>query len=562
MFTITKKLYSGFFAVLVLMAAVIILGYSQISSLNSSYKDLFDRRAKIVMLVKDEVISLKERQVLGRGYLLTGNEDQLKKYKIAQDEFNRISNQLDHLLYLKKGKALHKEIKQQSRTYDELMAKAFDYKKRNMLEVSSSIITVQTPPVVNKLKNTTDEFIAFQNKLMDDQQKAAANKVTAIHFWMVIIGLLSIAVSAGVAYYISRIISRPVKQMADAAEKIANGDLTVEAIQIRNHDEIGTLAAAFNKMADNLRQLLRHVASTSEQVAASSEELTASAEQTSKATEQVTLSIQEMAIGADKQGQSMTESSNAVRELSIGIQQIAANAQNVSDHVIETSATANHGGEAVDQAINHMSEINGSVQQLSGVIKDLGEHSAEIGQIVEVISGIASQTNLLALNAAIEAARAGENGRGFAVVADEVRKLAEQSADSAHQISDLIQMIQQETEKAVHSMTTTTAKVADGIQVVDNTKESFKRIEAAVGNVAAQIEEVSSAVQQMAAGTEQVVGSFETISQIAEDSASTSQTVSAAAEEQLASMEEITASANSLSQMAEELQTLVGQFKI
>lgn len=562
MFTITKKLYSGFLSVLVLMILMLILGYTQISSVNSSYKLMMNDRVKKVLLAKELVNSLKEREIAGRGYLLSGNESELKQLKATQKDFDGISKQLEKMIVTKKSKTLQKKLEKLSQTYDGLMDKAFKYKESDMTDIATNIITVQIPPVVSQLKTTSDQFIANQNQAMVQSQKDTEAKVGSIQTLMLIIGILALIVGFGVAYYISRIISKPVKQMADTAEKIAAGDLSVDQIQINNHDEIGSLAAAFNKMAENLRQLLRHLATTSEQVAASSEELSASAEQTSRATEHVTLSLQEIAIGSEKQGQSMSESSNAVQELSIGIQQIAANAQNVSSHVTDTSNAAAEGGEAVDHAIEQMAEINDSVLKLSNVIKGLGERSQEIGQIVEVIGGIASQTNLLALNAAIEAARAGENGRGFAVVADEVRKLAEQSADSAQQISDLIQIIQRETENAVQSMNATTKRVEDGMHVVDNTKESFKHIETAVESVSSQIEEVSSAAQQMAAGTEQVVGSFKTISRIAEESVSSSQTVSAAAEEQLASMEEITASANSLSQMAEELQALIARFKV
>jgi methyl-accepting chemotaxis protein len=112
--------------------------------------------------------------------------------------------------------------------------------------------------------------------------------------------------------------------------------------------------------------------------------------------------------------------------------------------------------------------IHDTVQDLSKVIRGLGERSKEIGEIVAVITKISSQTNLLALNAAIEAARAGEHGRGFAVVADEVRKLAEQSAQSAQQISELITHIQKETLNAVQSMDQATKEVQSGLDVVDS----------------------------------------------------------------------------------------------
>lgn len=161
-----------------------------------------------------------------------------------------------------------------------------------------------------------------------------------------------------------------------------------------------------------------------------------------------------------------------------------------------------------------------------------------------------------------EAARAGENGRGFSVVADEVRKLAEQSAVSAQQISSLITGIQVDTSTAIQSMAAATNEVVAGIDVINVAGDSFAQIEGSVAKVNSQIHEVSSAVQQMAAGTEQMVQSMNHITEIGEKTSASSQEVSAATEEQLATMEEITSSALSLSKMAEDLQDLIGKFKV
>ena len=521
-----------------------------------------DDRVKKVVLAKDLVASMNSRMSAGTGYLVTGEDGEIQNYKNSQEAFYKTSESIESLIHSSKGKELHSEIYRLSQKYDALMSKAFDFKMENKTREYTKIIAQQIMPVVNELTQKTDEFIDMQNNEMKKEQLATKGKVATIQLLMILIGIGATLLSFGVALYISKIISGPVTKMAAAASKIAAGDLSVEKIEVKNKDEIRDLADSFNTMAENLRQLIRQVSSASEQVAASSEELTASADQTSKATEQVTLSLQEVAVGADKQVRSIEESSKAIHEMSVGVQQIASNAQSVTDHMNETSKAATEGGVAVKQAAQQMIEINDTVFELNGVIKGLGERSAAIGQIVEVITGIASQTNLLALNAAIEAARAGESGKGFAVVADEVRKLAEQSASSAQQISKLIQMIQAETTKAVQSMTITTQKVEKGIDVVDHTGQSFKQIQSSVQMVAAQIEEVSSASQQMASGTEQIVSSIQMISRIAEESASASQLVSASSEEQLASMEEISASASSLSTMAEELQGMVSKFKI
>ncbi|WP_018130546.1 methyl-accepting chemotaxis protein [Effusibacillus pohliae] len=378
---------------------------------------------------------------------------------------------------------------------------------------------------------------------------------------MLLVVAISTLIGALLVYLIIRSVTQPLKKLIEASDRISQGDLT-RRIEVRSKDELGQLGESFNKMADSLRSVLTEVGETAIQLAASSEELTASAEQTSKATEQIASTIQEVALGTEQQVHHVKESAKAVNEMSAGVRQIATNAQNVSATAMRASEISAEGGQAIQTAVRQMNSIHLTVNGLAQSVKELGNRSQEIGKIVEVITGIAEQTNLLALNAAIEAARAGEHGRGFAVVADEVRKLAEQSAQSAQQIGELIQTIQAETDKAVQSMETATQAVAAGIGVVDQAGRSFDEIQRAVNEVAEQIQEGSAAAQQISAGTGQVVQAIETISEVTETTAAGTQNVSAAAEEQLASMQEITASAATLAKMAEELQSLVQTFKV
>ncbi|WP_284199240.1 methyl-accepting chemotaxis protein [Alicyclobacillus sacchari] len=211
--------------------------------------------------------------------------------------------------------------------------------------------------------------------------------------------------------------------------------------------------------------------------------------------------------------------------------------------------------------MEQMASIQQSVASLADVVQGLGERSAEIGAIVDVMTRIARQTHLLSLNAAIEAARAGESGRGFAVVADEVRKLAEQSADQATQIAGLIESIQSETNVVVASMAASTEEVAAGMDIVRSTERSFADIEASVHNVTDHISEVSGFMDRISSGTQQLQDGIKELTRVSSMTNAGMQTVAASTEEQLASMEEITASSTTLTQMAERLQSLVGTFR-
>ncbi|MGD8191297.1 methyl-accepting chemotaxis protein [Brevibacillus ginsengisoli] len=373
-----------------------------------------------------------------------------------------------------------------------------------------------------------------------------------------IVGILIIGI---VISFYSRYLTNQIKTVNELSLAMAQGDFT-QTLTVRSADEFGQMAQNFNQMAFNVKALLSQIAASSHHVAATSEQLTASAEETSKATEQIANSIQEVAVGSDNQVRSVEQSTKAIVEMTSGIDQIAQNAQHVTETAQQALYMAEGGNQSIQTAMTQMNSISDHIGELSEIVQGLGTHSQQIGQILEVISGIADQTNLLALNAAIEAARAGEHGRGFAVVADEVRKLAEQSSQSAQKISHLITSIQVETTKAVDAMATSTKEVTSGIDIVNNAGESFQLIQDYVNQVAQRIAEVSDSARALSSHTQQVVESTNYIAQVADDTAAGTQNVSAASEEQLASMEEITSSAASLSHMAEELHGLISKFKV
>jgi methyl-accepting chemotaxis protein len=209
-----------------------------------------------------------------------------------------------------------------------------------------------------------------------------------------------------------------------------------------------------------------------------------------------------------------------------------------------------------------MQAVQESSTEVTGAIRELAVRSGEIVGIVETISGIAAQTNLLALNAAIEAARAGEQGRGFAVVADEVRQLAEGSRSAAQSIAVLISQIQAETSRVVEVVEAGAERTAAGTDIVEQTREAFSRIEAAVTDVTTRIEEISGAAVQISQGTAQIQSDVIEVAAVAEQSSAAAQQVSASTQETTASTQEIAASAQELAHTAERLNQLVGSFRL
>lgn len=393
--------------------------------------------------------------------------------------------------------------------------------------------------------------------MMDFNQ--GANQV--LYLLLITLGT-SLLIGAILVWLVVKRITNPIIWMANQVEKVTEGDLTVETINVKTKDEIGQLAQGFNTMMNHLRHLIDQVSNTAVQVASSSEELNAGAEQTSKATAQISSTMQELAVGSESQANSVDESFKVINEISEGIRQILARSQNASTTFTCAINRAVEGNQAIQTAIQQMNSINHTVSGLSIEVKGLGEHSQEIGKIVEVITGIAAQTHLLALNAAIEAARAGEQGRGFSVVANEVHKLAKQTAESAEEIAHLISTIQIKTNNVVQSMEITAKEVIEGISVVNTASQSFEQIQHSVNEASTQIKEVSVKVEQISVGTEWVVNSIQPVAEIAAQATLGTQQVASAVEEQLASMEEISLSASLLSKMSEELKLQIWRFKV
>jgi methyl-accepting chemotaxis protein len=379
---------------------------------------------------------------------------------------------------------------------------------------------------------------------------------------MIIICFVCLIIAAVAIVIIAKRFAKPISLIRDECLLLAQGDLRECEAKIYSEDEIGQLSKGFGEMRKHLRELVTKVHSQSEQLAAASEELTASAEESAQAANQVAESISEVANGAEKQVNAIDETSAVVDQMSTGIQQVAVNSNLVAGKSSQAAEMANEGSKSVEKAISQMTQIEQTVNNSAQVVVNLGERSKEIGQIVDIISGIAGQTNLLALNAAIEAARAGEQGLGFAVVADEVRKLAEQSQDAAKQIAVLITEIKGDTDKAISAMSQGTHEVEVGTEVVTIAGRAFGEIAVLVTEVFNQVKEISTAIQQMASGSQQIVSSVKEIDGHSKNAARDAQTVSAATEEQSASMEEIAASSQSLAKLAQDLQEAVSKFRV
>lgn len=360
---------------------------------------------------------------------------------------------------------------------------------------------------------------------------------------------------------------RPLNQIKQTAENVADGDLLkaseeIENLPIDRKDEVGELSLGFKNMIQQLESIIRGVSNNSEHVAASAEELSANAEQSLETNKQIEQAVQEVAAGSNNQLSSSEESSLGMEEIAKGVQNIADSASSVADNSSQALTEAEQGKQAIDKVLTQMESIGNSTDNIAHIIDRLEGHSQGIVQILDVITDIAEQTNLLALNAAIEAARAGEYGQGFAVVSEEIRQLADQSKHSAEQIAELINNIHSDTNHAVEAMESGREETKSGLIIAKEADQAFEQILRGIKQVADQIMEVSASSQEMSASSEQVTALIEEMANVAKLAADNSENVAAITKGQLESMGEISDASNDLSQIAQELQDTVRQFKL
>ena len=286
-----------------------------------------------------------------------------------------------------------------------------------------------------------------------------------------------------------------IMRLLDEMSSLADGDLTVKATV--TDDMTGAIADAVNFAVEQLRELVTGINITAQTVSESAQE---TMDTTSK-----------LAEASSWQAEQVQEANDTINDMAESFDGMAKKSRDSNEVAQRSVDIAHKGSQMVQQTIVGMDTIRDQIQETSKRIKRLGESSQEIGDIVELINGIAEQTNILALNAAIQSASAGGAGRGFAVVADEVQRLAERATNATRRIELLVQNIQTDTSEAVVSMESTTSEVVSGAEKAEDAGEALKRIESVSRDLSAMIEETSKEAQTQSATAKQVADQMNSI---------------------------------------------------
>ncbi|WP_103277286.1 methyl-accepting chemotaxis protein, partial [Vibrio vulnificus] len=353
---------------------------------------------------------------------------------------------------------------------------------------------------------------------------------------VILIGLVAVVISVSFAYWvIQRFVMKPMRQIQVAMRDIAEGEGDLSRrINISSRDELGELAHSFNQFTSRIHNTIGEVVAATQSVRSDMHLILQSTQQ-----------ISQFSHGQQQESHTVAAAVNEMQ----------ATSQSVSDSAGEAAHSSSLASEQVEQAQRTVQQTVESIEHLSDeiesatqVIHRLDSQVSNIASVLDVIRGIADQTNLLALNAAIEAARAGEQGRGFAVVADEVRSLASRTSDSTGEIQAMIERLQQGAQEAVAVMSRSVSSREETLHRASNATDSLGQIGASIVHMNDMNSQIASAATQQSAVSADINLNVQNIAD------SSKQMVSMVAQVQQA--------CEGLDEQCEQLDTLLGRFKI
>ena len=460
------RLGVAFGSILCITVAIVLYAQSRISALHQSAQRLATAEMEQQALVEEWATSIQLNWVrteaalkaIDRGYV-----DQLEAAMAATDKAAAQTQQRIKALLAQapQAQALLDAIAKSGQAYQE---------QRDTVRHASSGGEPDIAGMVDRdLRPRADAYLQALDKLrahMGTQVQAAQADNAALasqSLWLLgLATLAALALGTLVAWQTTRSITLPLRQGIQAAENIAQGDLSMRIAVAQQRDEAGQLLQALAHMQARLADTVAHVRQNAEGVATASSEIAHGNHDLSARTESQASALQQTAASMEQLGSTVRQNADNAQQAN----QLARNASNV----------ATQGGEVVAQVVETMRGIH--------------DASRRIADIIGVIDGIAFQTNILALNAAVEAARAGEQGRGFAVVAGEVRNLAQRSADAAKEIKGLIGA--------------SVERVEQGSQLVDKAGGTMEEVVTAIRRVTDIMGEISAASKEQASGVAQV----------------------------------------------------------
>ncbi|MDT3427030.1 methyl-accepting chemotaxis protein [Paenibacillus forsythiae] len=560
--SIVHKLLAGFLVV------AIISGCAGVSYIQSMRK------------VQGSVTEVLEHHVLLKGmadnlkfYAISQNSS-LQSYLLNQDTFYHTNLQLDNSQTDKLLEEMSPMLGDQpeSRKAVDLMKSMNRYyseKAEALFGLPQESVEGAFLKAKTDLMLMGDAIVHYAQQLSDEQNREMLAVKTemertnedAVRLTMAI-GIAVFVLAVGIGLYIARMISRPIRLLSSAAQSISEGNLAGDPLVLKQKDELGVLAEAFNRMQDNLRIIVTEINESTEQLITISGEVAAGTEETSRAAEHMASVMSDLASTSSSRVEATENGQEAVMAVHDDIRGIDRNSQAAMNVARQAQEKAVAGEQGLANAVRQMNMIRQRMEAIERTMSSLEKRSAEIEEMNNVISSIGVQTNLLSLNAAIEAARAGEQGRGFAVVTTEIRKLANETNASADKVKALVQAIQSDTRQVGLSVREMNDEVAQGVQTTSSVSELFDQIKRLTDSTTSEIQEVTEALHNLSGHSGMIVHTMDRISEMTRTVEESTDSVGAVTEQQLACMEQNLAHTTTLHEMSAKLRQTVLHFKL
>jgi methyl-accepting chemotaxis protein len=383
----------------------------------------------------------------------------------------------------------------------------------------AELYIAQGPAAGNAFMQTFDQVAAAMADQLDTvltkASKQTGNHVDAIHnissrttLANIIVAVVTMLALIGGLLYLIYLL-KPLEQIRKSTVRLAENDLTFEIPEIKGEHEIAELAFSFTKMRKNLSGAISEINSVAAEVSGTTQTMSAVCKQTNEGISAQNREIEHIAI-------SINQLAETVQDISQNTALAATSSQQAHEAVVR-------GNRVVDEAVDATQALANEVTNGADGVNQLQTESEDIGNVVNVIQGIAEQTNLLALNAAIEAARAGEQGRGFAVVADEVRNLANKTQESTRKIEEMIERLQSGSMEASSVMSLGREHAEKTVLLVSGAGEDLSAIQESVGRISEMSMQIATAAKQQGSVANEINRNIEGIRLISKQTADASE---------------------------------------
>ncbi len=534
---IAPRAFLGFAFIGALMLFLGVFALNQMSKIRGATEDITLSSVPSIRAL-DEFTQLTLRLRVLSYRLLTNREPDvqqktLEAFELRNQQIRTAQGVYEKLIESSEERSTYNEYVSLLGQYHQIEERMKSLSRANHVDELRSLLNTellsnseQVNAVLTRLLDLNNKMALATNQEAEDQYNAAFNLVVGL---LVIATLLTLLF----AWLLTRSITLPISQALEAAEEVAEGNLT-RPIKVDGNDEAGRLLAAMAKMQDKLRDTLQRIAGSATQLASAAEELNAVTDESAR--------------GLTRQNNEIEQAATAVNEMTSAVEEVARNAVSTSEASRNATTSAGDGRDLVQETVSAIERMSGDVQATATLIGELANESRDIGKVLDVIRGLADQTNLLALNAAIEAARAGEAGRGFAVVADEVRALAHRTQQSTSEIERMIGSIQAGTEHAVDSMRNSTERAESTLNIAKGAGMSLDTINTAIVEINERNLVIASAAEEQAQVAREVDRNLVNIRDLSVQSATGASQTSAASSE--------------LSRLAVDLNGMVGRFRL